>query len=230
LAQEALAHREPGHSSFEGGTSRVRRLAPMAQAFAGRVLWLLLSIFVVGSAAEESSCPAGAGASCAAKAGDANHSSTCISHGFDPEKLGCKTCRLLEKRLLESGAEAAAVLQECLGCCQQEPVVEKWNKARLIADASQQDRDQDLHDFIKRKAPRIRNLEVDYQEGSWPAFELEMTDYPDRVLRADVRGWKSEHLVEFLSTRLEAAAEDQVEGGDGGIKQGWSAEIQSCSG
>ncbi|CAE7231604.1 unnamed protein product [Symbiodinium pilosum] len=120
---------------------------------------------------------------------DVNHTTNCRAQGFDPEKLGCQTCRVLEQRIKESGADSKTLAAQCLACCEEEPVLELFPKARLIADASQQERDQDLHDFIKRKAPRIRNLEVDYQAGSWPAIELETTDGSDRVLRADVKGW-----------------------------------------
>lgn len=122
------------------------------------------------------------------------------------------------------------MIAECFACCEPEPVLEIFPKARLIADASQQERDQDLHDFIKRKAPRIQNLEVEYQEGSWPAVELERDDGSE-VLRADVTGWKSDQLVEFIGMRLQAingSEEEETEGVS--LHKGWSAEIQSCSG
>jgi len=99
----------------------------------------------------------------------------------------------------------------------------------MVADASQQERDQDLHDFIKRQAPKFRRLEVEYQEWANPSIELENKDEPDRVLRADVTGWKSGHLQDFLSSRLKP---DDSEAGETNLpaKGAYTAEIQSCSG
>lgn len=185
----------------------------------------LLAWAVLSVAQENGTCLiSGDGAGCV----EANQSAHCKAQGFDPEKLGCKTCRVLEKRLKEGGVDAKELSSQCLACCTEEPILELFPKARLIADAQQQERDQDLHDFIKRKAPRIRNLEVDYQAGSSPAVELETTDGSGRVLRADVRDWKSDHLVQFLNLRLESA-ENDMDGGMG-VAGAWSAEIQSCSG
>lgn len=184
------------------------------------VMKKLLPLLVVLCAAQENgTCLIDGAGACV----EANQSAQCKVQGFDPEKLGCKTCRVLEKRLKEAAVDGKALTSQCLACCTEEPILELFPKARLIADAQQQERDQDLHDFIKRKAPRIRNLEVDYQAGSSPAVELEQTD--GRVLRADVRDWKSDHLVQFLNLRLESAENDDV-----GVAGAWSAEIQSCSG
>jgi hypothetical protein len=80
------------------------------------------------------------------------------------------------------------------------------------------------------------NLEVEYVEASKPAIELEQTDdegEPTRTLRADVGGWKSEHLVEFLTARLEREGGDDTDWGKEAkmvVKGAYSAEIQSCSG
>jgi len=147
--------------------------------------------------------------------------------------LSCETCRALGRRLEESGKGPAPVLGECLGCCKEPVPPERFSMARLVADASQQERDQDLHDFIKRKAPLFPALEVEYQEGAAPALELENNvDGTSRILRADVSGWKSDHLGQFLRERLESSADSEAK--DGSIKMAadgaWTAEIQSCSG
>eukprot|EP00435_Cladocopium_sp_Y103_P047631 s2225_g14.t1 len=47
----------------------------------------------------------------------ANQSAHCKAQGFDPEKLGCKTCRVLEKRLKEGGVDAKELSSQCLACC-----------------------------------------------------------------------------------------------------------------
>jgi len=187
-----------------------------------QVMKKLLLLLVAVAAQEDATCSInGIGNGCV----KANQTAHCKAQGFDPEKLGCKTCRVLEKRLKEGGLDAKELTSQCLACCEEEPILELFPKARLIADAQQQERDQDLHDFIKRKAPRIPNLEVDYQAGASPAVELETTDGSGRVLRADVRDWKSDHLVQFLNLRLQEA-----EKSDGMGNGAWSAEIQSCSG
>mmetsp|Transcript_52200 Transcript_52200/g.124432 ORF Transcript_52200/g.124432 Transcript_52200/m.124432 type:complete len:404 (-) Transcript_52200:636-1847(-) len=169
---------------------------------------------------------------------DRNHTQ-CQEHGFDPERLKCSTCRQLQTRLDQVGALGQIVdaqggnglLAECNSCCREAKPAEKFKAARLIADASSQDRDQDLHDFIKRKAPLFRNLEVEYSEGSNPAIELENPEDPQRVVRADVMGWKSDQLADFVALHLETVQADSEPGGEGGIVGGaWSAEIQSCSG
>lgn len=161
--------------------------------------------------------------------------SRCESSGFQPERLSCGTCRLLEKHLkarVTSGSNHSLV-GECLRCCQEEPTWELFSTARLTADASQQERDQDLHDFIKRKAPQFQRLEVEYSEGSTPSIELEKEDDPNRVLLVHVQDWKSDHIYQFLSKSLIdggrlniSSAQDATTVAPGA----WSAEIQSCSG
>lgn len=172
------------------------------------------------------SCPAGQ-ASC----GDAPINATdCLLRGFDTERLVCSTCRLLAERLTEAGG-AKGMADDCLACCREGAIAERFESAKLIADASAQEKDQDLHDFIKRKAPLFSRLEVVYQEGAKPAIELERSDQPDRIVRADVAGWKSEHLFQFASERLEKDdAAEAAKAADSKPEGAWTAEIQSCSG
>lgn len=186
---------------------------------------------VADTRAQIGTCPAGS-AGCVSPSAD-----NCTERGFDTARLNCKTCRMLEKRLKETGVDVA-VVGECLACCKENAEVEKFPTARLIADASQQERDQDLHDFIKRKAPRYKGLEVEYMEGAEPAIELESETDPDRIIRAVVSGWKSDHLGAFLGARLEGAdqvtmAQEQPKD-EGEVKMAaagaWTAEVQSCSG
>lgn len=110
--------------------------------------------------------------------------------------------------------------------------MERFSSARLIADANIQERDQDLHDFIKRKAPLFPKLEVEYMEAAEPAVEFEQEDDSNRILRAVVSGWKSEHLMAFLESRLDQKEEEQEpEGGGKLVAEGvHTAEIQTCSG
>jgi len=124
------------------------------------------------------------------------------------------------------------LIKQCLGCCHASAKVEPFRSARLLADAGQQERDQDLHDFIKRKAAHFPGLEVEYQEGASPAIELENEDNPNYVLRADVSGWKSEDLVKFVSARLEKPADSAAENAGDALAdvQKWTSEVQSCSG
>jgi len=197
-----------------------------------RAALVLVALAALGVLAEEPSCKVGQG-----DAGCLAQNASCSELGFDSTRLACGTCHALEKRLAEAGKGGGLVIvQECLGCCREEAPVERFSTARLIADASQQDRDQDLHDFIKRKAPLFPGLEVEYQEGASPAVELESSQEDGRVLRADVSGWKSEHLVEFLSLRLlDRKAEGNVDGEGAAtsamaVKGAWTAEVQSCSG
>lgn len=108
--------------------------------------------------------------------------------------------------------------------------MEKFAIAKLICDASVQEKDQDLHDFIKRKAPFFPELEVEYAEGAKPAIEFEMEE-SDRIVRADVSGWESDHIFHFLTDRLEKGFENSTEAtNDMGTAGAWTAEIQTCSG
>lgn len=185
--------------------------------------------------AEELSCAAkggGNGKGCSAPVNE-----TCAERGFDPLRLSCSSCRKLGVRLEEIGGNSGSqVLQECLGCCRDAVAVERFSKATLITDANIQERDQDLHDFIKRKAPLFPQLEVEYMEGAEAAVELEQEDDPNRIVRAVVTGWKSNHLGEFLGVRLkEHKAENTSDSEQGGgvvmAAQGaYTAEVQTCSG
>jgi len=110
--------------------------------------------------------------------------------------------------------------------------VERFSSARLLCDANIQERDQDLHDFIKRKAPLFSQLEVEYVEAAEPALELEQDDDSGRVLRAVVAGWKSDHVAQFLEVRLKQT--NNTESDEGGAKMvaegAYTAEVQTCSG
>lgn len=192
--------------------------------------WLALVVAAAGNPAAEEpgQCTAKGGGACSGD--DGGNASSCAALGFDPVRLKCSTCDMLKLRVEEQGNGGQDIVQECLGCCSfKTAVVERFGSARLTADAGQQDRDQDLHDFIKRKAPMFPQLEVEYMEGAHPAVELENEDNPDRVLRAEVSGWKSEHIFEFLSSRLLSADEGE---GDAktAVSGAWTAEVQTCSG
>jgi len=201
----------------------------------GQKAWMLpVLVVLLGFGAEGATSSGGSAATCSVgKAdgkgcvADANESladsnkAACVALGFDPVILSCDTCHALGRRLEEAGNGPAPILGECLGCCKEPVPPERFSMARLVADASQQDRDQDLHDFIKRKAPLF------------PALELENdVDGESRILRADVLGWKSDHLGQFLRERLESGADSEAK--DGVVKLAadgaWTAEIQSCSG
>jgi hypothetical protein len=134
-------------------------------------------------------------------------------------------------RLQEQGvADLLELAKECHLCCKQPTETHKFSSARLMADASIQDKDTDLHDFIKRKAPLFPSLEVEYMEGSRAAVDLEdgaVYGEPDHVLRTEVGGWTSDQIYQFLSERLEQrnTSEEAL-----GVAGAWTAEIQSCSG
>jgi len=200
-------------------------MAPLAAL--GLLLWA--SWPVAAAEGEEPVCSAGGGpGGCAAAAVDENASGEgCLALGFDPRQLGCHTCDTLRLRLEEVGGVGLGLFDECSRCCHQTPPVERFDKGTLMADASAQERDQDLHDFIKRKAPMYPSLEVEYMDGANVALELENERDPDRVVRVDLTGWKSDQMAEFISQRLNSIEED---GGDKVIAGAWTAEIQSCSG
>jgi hypothetical protein len=106
--------------------------------------------------------------------------------------------------------------------------VKRFGTARMMADASIQDKDTDVHDFIKRKAPFFPTLEVEYKEGQRPCVEFEDAEDDSRVFLADVAGWSSDNLFEFLSMRLDQAT--NAPGGEGEKLAAWTAEVQTCSG
>lgn len=193
---------------------------------------------VLAEQSEEPTCSVKGGSegkSCLPAGPAPSTNASCAKNGFDPLRLACGTCRKLGQRLEETGHSGHGLLDECLGCCKEAAAVERFSSARLIADADIQGKDQDLHDFIKRKAPLFSQLEVEYMENAEPAVEFESDTDPDRVLRAVVSGWKSNHLGQFLSERLEdQGPQNNSESAQGGAvmaAQGaWTAEVQTCSG
>lgn len=198
-------------------------------------MWQLAAwVLAVAVHAEETSCSAKGGKDGACSAASTGANQTCAERGFDTLRLSCNTCRKLSDRLHESGNSGNELLDECLGCCREAGAVERFSRARLLADANIQDRDQDLHDFIKRKAPLFPGLEVEYVENAEAAVELESDDDPDRIVRAVVTGWKSDHLVKFLDGRLEQKSEKDDDDTQGAVPMGvgghYTAEVQTCSG
>lgn len=201
------------------------RLLPKSRAS----LACLLALAAWPAAAEEGTCDAKAGGKgCVADDIDGS----CAEQGFDSLRLSCDTCRQLGSRLEATGNSNKGLVAECFKCCREPAVVERFSSARLICDANIQSRDQDLHDFIKRKAPLFPQLEVEYAETAEPAVELEKDDDSGRVLRAVVAGWKSDHLAQFLGLRLEQT--NNTESDNSGAKMvaegAYTAEVQTCSG
>lgn len=180
-----------------------------------------MTVLLAASEEDPTSCPLYIGA---------ERESCCASLGFDVAKLSCDTCQKLEQRLEQVNVDGKRILNDCLGCCMNMVSdLQRFDVAWLSADASTQDQNQDLHDFIKRKAPLFPGLEVEYVEGAAGALEFENEDNPDYVLRADVASWKSDHIAEFLTQRLKSNktnASDTVEVAKGA----WTAEIQTCQG
>jgi len=200
-------------------------MAPLAAV--GILLWASCGRLAAAAEGEEPVCAARGGPDgCAATLDGENASGEgCLALGFDPRQLGCHTCDTLRIRLEEAGGVGLGLFDECSRCCQRAPQVERFDKGTLLADASAQDRDQDLHDFIKRKAPMYPSLEVEYMDGVNVALELENEREPDRIVRVDLTGWKSDHMAEFIAQRL-----NSTEQGSGAVEGVWTAEIQSCSG
>lgn len=194
-----------------------------------RLRSVVLAVFVAARVTAEETCSAtnAFGGLCSSAGTVTMNDTECLASGFDTSRLKCTTCDMLEKRLTELSVGGQNVVGMCRGCCQEVASTKQYDSAWLIADAGQQERDQDLHDFIKRKAPLFKSLEVEYLEGAAPAIELENEDDPDSVLRAEVTGWKSHHLVDFLTARLKSA---QGEEANVAAEGAWTAEIQSCSG
>jgi hypothetical protein len=181
--------------------------------------------------AEELTCSAKGGKNCiGAPMGNAS----CAERGFDTLRLSCGTCRQLGQHLEQLGTSGKEVLGECLSCCREAAAVERFSSARLTADANIQERDQDLHDFIKRKAPLFPQLEVEYMEAAEAAVEFENDDDPNRVVRVVVTGWKSDHLSQLLGVRLEQTKPNSSDVDKDGVvmaAQGaYTAEVQTCSG
>jgi len=202
---------------------------------------LQLSATVVGAedadvGASDESCPAsqmaaggmGCGARAAGGGGQALNASQCRELGFDPLRLQCSTCALIDSSMTQAGIDGGELSSNCHSCCRRSKQVERFDKGRLIADARLQERDQDLHDFIKRKASLFPNLEVEYQEGAMPAVELENDGVSERVVRADVQSWKSHDVYRFLEEHLKPAEAGQ--GAADSAQSRWTAEIQTCSG
>jgi hypothetical protein len=200
----------------------------------GQVLLCLAARAVVAFAEDvgaEGTCAAGGGSGCIAMVDTKTsfNATECSLLGFDANFLMCDTCAVLRKRLDEAGATDTELLyNDCVACCKTSREVVRFRTARMMADASIQDSDTDVHDFIKRKAPLFPTLEVEYKEGQRPCVEFEDPDDDNRVLRADVAGWSSDNLFEFLSMRLEKAKETQADEGE--PSAAWTAEVQTCSG
>mmetsp|Transcript_60936 Transcript_60936/g.114900 ORF Transcript_60936/g.114900 Transcript_60936/m.114900 type:complete len:177 (+) Transcript_60936:2-532(+) len=130
----------------------------------------------------------------------------CMELGFS-EALECSTCDRLGE-FLPSGdsqraADAEKLVKECQGCCKAKGK-EVFKQAVLYVCPSQVHVDQDLEDFVKRKADAFKQLKVKYTDGARTTLQLlregETEESSNEYINA--RGWKSDDFREFLHLKL----------------------------
>eukprot|EP00931_Biecheleriopsis_adriatica_P102576 TRINITY_DN77524_c0_g1_i1.p1 TRINITY_DN77524_c0_g1~~TRINITY_DN77524_c0_g1_i1.p1 ORF type:complete len:175 (+),score=46.90 TRINITY_DN77524_c0_g1_i1:84-608(+) len=138
-------------------------------------------------------------------------SKECAELGFTQD-LRCTTCTRLQEFLPsgdQKGAEdSGKLLKECQSCCQSSGE-EVFKRAELYVCPSQIKFDQDIEDFVKRKADAFKDLEVKRQDGVRTTLLLfregEKVSEDSRSSkgeRVNIQGWKSDEIRDFLSMKL----------------------------
>eukprot|EP00930_Biecheleria_cincta_P074304 TRINITY_DN61508_c0_g1_i1.p1 TRINITY_DN61508_c0_g1~~TRINITY_DN61508_c0_g1_i1.p1 ORF type:complete len:165 (-),score=45.17 TRINITY_DN61508_c0_g1_i1:5-499(-) len=132
----------------------------------------------------------------------------CAEMGYGAD-LRCSTCSRLQE-FLPSGeekgaAESAKLVSECRRCC--ESVGEEvFKRGILYVCPSQVQGDQDIEDFVKRKADAFKSLDVKYRDGVRTTLMLlrEGETEEDAKEAVNIRGWKSDEIRDFVAMKLGA--------------------------
>eukprot|EP00927_Polykrikos_kofoidii_P054183 TRINITY_DN48648_c0_g1_i1.p3 TRINITY_DN48648_c0_g1~~TRINITY_DN48648_c0_g1_i1.p3 ORF type:complete len:168 (-),score=39.70 TRINITY_DN48648_c0_g1_i1:177-680(-) len=133
-------------------------------------------------------------------------SEACAELGFS-EALKCPTCNRLREILptgVERGADdAISLVTECESCCTKDVDNEFFAKAIFHVSQYSIESDQDIEDFVKRKAPAFKNLKI---EKSFGSMHLQLIREGETSKTAttvvNVRGWKSDEIRDFLDLKI----------------------------
>merc|ERR1719217_1332881 len=134
----------------------------------------------------------------------------CNDLGFS-ESLLCTTCDRL-RDFLPSGAatqkKAAAadsekLISECNSCCKAESS-QVYAKAIFYTDPFSVEVNQDIEDFVKRKADAFPNLKVKLVDGARTTIQLfrEGEDEDNSNEYINAHGLKSDEIRDFISLKL----------------------------
>eukprot|EP00747_Dinoflagellata_sp_TGD_P166167 gnl/TRDRNA2_/TRDRNA2_188530_c0_seq1.p1 gnl/TRDRNA2_/TRDRNA2_188530_c0~~gnl/TRDRNA2_/TRDRNA2_188530_c0_seq1.p1 ORF type:complete len:203 (+),score=57.09 gnl/TRDRNA2_/TRDRNA2_188530_c0_seq1:54-611(+) len=130
----------------------------------------------------------------------------CSKLGFT-EELMCSTCARLKEFLpsgdQKNGVEGDSLIAECQKCCRADEK-DLFKSAILYVCPSQLELNQDVEDFVKKKADKIQNLEVRYMDGARLTIQLlrEGETDKDSTEYVNVRGWKSDELKDFVNMKV----------------------------
>eukprot|EP00414_Alexandrium_minutum_P005850 CAMPEP_0113822740 /NCGR_PEP_ID=MMETSP0328-20130328/2394_1 /TAXON_ID=39455 /ORGANISM="Alexandrium minutum" /LENGTH=181 /DNA_ID=CAMNT_0000790681 /DNA_START=135 /DNA_END=678 /DNA_ORIENTATION=- /assembly_acc=CAM_ASM_000350 len=133
-------------------------------------------------------------------------SEACAELGFG-EALRCPTCARL-REFLPAGskpgaAEAEQLAKDCEACCSSDGA-QVFAKAILYVCPSQVEVDQDIEDFVKRKASAFSGLTVKKLDGARTTLQLlrEGETSEDSTEYVNIRGWKSDEIKDFVALAL----------------------------
>mmetsp|Transcript_1567 Transcript_1567/g.3767 ORF Transcript_1567/g.3767 Transcript_1567/m.3767 type:complete len:162 (-) Transcript_1567:29-514(-) len=131
----------------------------------------------------------------------------CSRLGFASESLECKTCTRLRDAMptgdQKGAADAEKLVANCFSCCQ-EAGNEGFARAVLYVCPSQVEVNQDVEDFVKRKADSFKNLKIKYVDGARTTLQLLREDETeeDSAEYVNIRGWKSDEIRDFLKLKV----------------------------
>merc|ERR1719373_640326 len=135
-------------------------------------------------------------------------SEACAELGFG-EALRCSTCQRLSDFLpsgdQKGGKEAATLTKDCLKCCSDEGD-EVFAKAIFHVSKGLVEADQDIEDFVKRKAPAFKNLKIEYSMWGVSSLQLLRKDETEESAKTfvNIGGWKSDEIKDFIKLKLGA--------------------------
>mmetsp|Transcript_37627 Transcript_37627/g.86911 ORF Transcript_37627/g.86911 Transcript_37627/m.86911 type:complete len:162 (-) Transcript_37627:33-518(-) len=132
----------------------------------------------------------------------------CAELGFS-ETLDCSACDKLNDFLTSRSNQKVkndveVLIKECRGCCVYAEV-EKYDKAVLQMSPGRTRYDQDLEDFVRRKAPAFTRLQIEETAGvtfTMLHFLREGQTVDTAAESINLHSWKTDELRDFLQTRL----------------------------
>merc|ERR1711865_438083 len=108
-------------------------------------------------------------------------------------------------------ADSEKLSGECMSCCKAEGT-QVYAKAIFYTDPFSVEVDQDIEDFVKRKADAFPNLKVKLVDGVRTTLQL-LREGEDEEDNADseyvnIRGWKSDEIRDFIKLKLRAGKKE----------------------
>ena len=123
----------------------------------------------------------------------------CSSHGFDKSQVKCSDCEAMVRFL---SSEGSSLTERCRSCCNQDEGLTLYSSATLLVPPASYQM-VETRKFIEKHASRFEGI-LTIQVKNTPTASLKLKTLSGATEQLRVEEWKSDQLVDFLTSRVKA--------------------------